>query len=166
MACAAAPIIRAFSGTDDKVRRCGRAAIFHRAWFLWVSVRAPTESLVAAANRRPAFSAVTLTFHRVAAEPGLRSGDIAAEWLPEIIKQHQGTLPLDALRLLRASDSPPVRNRAFLRFRASRPAMSESGGGGGNCTRVPDSATNSGTCGYRNRSYPWSELGREAESLR
>ncbi len=39
-------------------------------------------------------------------------------------------------------------------------------GGGGNCTRVPDFATNSGTCGYGNRSYPWSEMGREAESLR
>ncbi len=38
-------------------------------------------------------------------------------------------------------------------------------GGGGNCTRVPDFATNSGTCGYGNRSYLWSEMGREAESL-
>src|ERR1017187_6236162 len=27
-------------------------------------------------------------------------------------------------------------------------------GGGGNCTRVPDFATNSGTCGYGNCSYP------------
>ena len=31
---------------------------------------------------------------------------------------------------------------------------------------TPDFATNSGTCGYGNRSYLWSENGREAESLR
>jgi hypothetical protein len=39
-------------------------------------------------------------------------------------------------------------------------------GGGGNCTRVPISATNSATCSYGNHSCRWSEMGREAESLR
>jgi len=59
--------------------------------------------------------------------------------------------------------------RGFRRVLTSTVAcrrMYRKSGGGGNCTRVPDFATNPGTCGYGNRSYPWSEVGREAESLR
>ncbi len=43
---------------------------------------------------------------------------------------------------------------------------SESNGGGGNCTRVPISTSNSGTFTYGNCTCPWSEMGRESQSLR
>ena len=41
-----------------------------------------------------------------------------------------------------------------------------SSGGGGNCTRVPDSATLCAKCGYEMRPGGWPEHGREDEALR
>jgi hypothetical protein len=61
------------------------------------------------------------------------------------VRAQQRGEPFDALRLLRAFDSLfPSRSSFLTLIGESRPAMSErseSNGGGGNCTRVPDSAS-------------------------